>query len=212
MAGILRVTSTASEELHPIAVKLYLKIEGETFAIGNAALQKAKEIRELIAQLGAQSVPSNLLTVHNVRVSSQQGLLLKNQRAEFLLRLELQPEYLAVALGVIAHQKQTELQQLEWVYDVDEASLRLSAQAMQKAKRKAQAIAHAAETQVIGVHHASDTQTMPNTATDFLPQGIKSLARAKSAPLEIGMQYNSTEQLVVTLTVDFLLENINQNT
>ncbi len=210
MSGLLRVTSSATEELEATSVRLYLKLEGETIAIGNAALEKAKELRELVKQLQAAGIPTIGLTVQNVRVSSHQGLLLKNQRAEFTLKFALLPEYLAATLGVISQQKHIQMTQLEWIFEDHEASVRLSAQAMQKAKRKAEAIAQAAETRVTGVHHASDTQTMPNPITNYAEQMFaapQSIARNRNPSLDIGMEYSATRHFEVTLTVDFILEN-----
>ncbi|KQQ98663.1 hypothetical protein [Deinococcus sp. Leaf326] len=85
-------------------------------------------------QLQALSVPAAQIQVRGVEISSRTGLLAKQQKARFLLVVEVEPALLPQVLGVLADQKQVELQRLEWVFDEFEASLRLGPQAMRKAR------------------------------------------------------------------------------
>ncbi|WP_022800055.1 SIMPL domain-containing protein [Deinococcus ficus] len=206
--GLLRVTVEDQAEVTAHAATLFVTVEGETFVMGNAALERAREVREFAQALQAAGVPAGRLHVQGVRIASSSGLLTKNQKAEFQLSAEATPEQLPAVLGVVAAGRNARLTRLDWQFDEFEASLPLAAQAMRKARRKADVIAGAAGQRVQGVHRASDTWELPGATMEFQPEGrMYALRAAGGPPLDVGVEYSATRTLRVTLTVDFTLED-----
>lgn len=203
--GIIRVTATAKREIEATEAKLHLSVEGESLILGNAALERAKELRELVAALTSVGIKKEGIAVTGVHVSNQQGLLVKGQRATFSLTVKSPPERLPDALGVIAAQKHIELSHLEWVFDEFEASIGLAAEAMRMARRKGDAIAEAANTHITGISNASDSWQMPEMRYDFAAAApAPQMARGKAmSAVNIGTDFTGTQMLMITLTVDF---------
>lgn len=206
--GLLQVTVEDQTELTAHAAKLHLQVEGETLVFGHAATEKAREVRELTAQLIALGIAPDDLTVPSVRLSSASGLLGKNQKAEFTVLIRVRPEQLPAVLGVVAAQKNARLGQLEWQFDDFEASVTLAAQAMQKARRKAEALAEAAGVRVTGLHRASDSWDLPALPVTFAAADLSdpALLRARAAPLNIGVEYRAVQTLRTHLTAEFTVE------
>lgn len=213
--GLLRVTVEDRAEITADHARVQVWVEGETFVLGNAALEKAREVREFVSQLQAQGVAAAEIRVQGVNIASSSGLLAKHQKVEFGLTVEVPPDRLAQVLRVLAAQKNVRMRQLEWVFDDFEASVSLAAQAMTKARRKAEAMAEAAGQRVTGVHLASDSWQMPvttlNPMQNFTQDEIaRAPLRGRQArapePLDTGAEYSATQTLRVHLTVDFTLE------
>lgn len=201
--GLLRVTAEDHAEITAHSARLHLLILGETFVLGNAALEQSREVRALAEGLRAAGVGDSL-RVQGVRIASASGLLLKHQKAEFRLAADVAPTGLPAALGVIAAQKNVRIQRLEWQFDDFGASIGLSASAMQKARRKAEAIAGAAGLAVMGIEQVSDTWETPAQPLSFMePEAALSRARAVAGPLDVGVDYSATQTVTVRLTVDF---------
>lgn len=203
------MTASEKERLWATGARLHLRVEGETFVMGNAAREKAREVGELVSALQSAGLDPQGIEVQGVRLGSATGLLGKNQKVAFHLVAALRPEQLPAALGAVAAQRNARVQQLEWQFDDFEASVVLAAQAMQKARRKADAIAQAAGQRVTGVHGASDSWSMPSAHLELDLPGAPTMQRVRavqSSPLDVGVEYSATQELEVTLTVDFTLD------
>ncbi len=209
--SMLRVTAKASQEITASLAKLHFAVEGETFLLGNAALNRSKILIELVAkfkEIGATDADLNVKSV-SARVDS--GLLGKSSKADFKLELRVSdlskiPDY----LGVIVNAKNASLEQLEWVFETDTLMLELSAVAMKKAFDKAQAMANAVGHRVLGIRTASDSSQMPeriqsmNFGGDWMNQEV---ARASAkARVSIGTEFKATREITSEVTVDFYLE------
>lgn len=206
---LLRVTVDDKSDITAISAKLHLQLEGETFVMGNAALEKAREVRELVAALQRAAVKPTDIHVQGVKIASSTGLLIKNQKVQFNLLLATSPNQLPDVLGIISAQKNLKLQRLEWVFDEFEASIPLAARAMQKARRKADAIAVAAGHSITGVHNASDSWDMPVAHLNLLGAGGADFAMARArvdSTIDTGVEYSATQTLHIHMTVDFTLE------
>ena len=76
---------------------------------------------------------------------------------------------------------------------------------MTKARRKADAIAAAAGLEVTGIANASDSWSMPQPYEQAADSAMMFAAGASSAPLDLGVELNTTTQLSTHLSVDFEL-------
>jgi uncharacterized protein YggE len=110
-------------------------------------------------------------------------------------------------LGALADRPGVSVQRLEWVYDEFEASIAAAAEAMKMARRKADAIAAAAGLEVTGIANATDSWSMPQPQAELADSGMLFAARAASAPVDLGIELNSTTELSTHLSVDFELSS-----
>jgi len=208
--GVLRIQLKDHLDITATRTKLHLEIAGEALVMGNAATERVKEVREVTQQLQTVGVPAADIQVRGVEISNRTGLLTKSQKARFSLVVGVGAALLPQVLGLLADQKQTDLQRLEWIFDDFEASLVLGAQTMRKARRRADVIAEAAGHRVVGVLNASDTWEMPvKTITwqpDWTAQEMQRASPPRGRALEVGVNYSSTQVLSMQLTVDFQLE------
>lgn len=208
--GLLRVTVDDKVDITADLARVHVWVEGESFVLGNAALDRAREVREFVLQLQTQGLAATEIQVQGVNIASSSGVLAKHQKVEFSLVVQTPAAQLPQVLGVVAAQRNVRMRRLEWVFADFEASVSLAAQAMRKARRKAEAMAEAAGQRVTGIHLASDAWQMPVATRnlDFMQEETPRAApRSRHAePLDVGAEYSATQALRVHLTVDFTLE------
>jgi uncharacterized protein YggE len=204
MEGIIRITASEKRDISAKNAKLHIKLEAERIGFGNATWQQSREVRELVGKLKHLGLEENQISFASVRASSPGGLL-KASRAEFHLVISCSLETIAAVLDALSESKNTELWQLEWLWEDFETQLELAAQAMQKAKRKAEAMATAAQCQVVGVRSASDSHTLPEAASSFHESFAKAPAMSRRADMSVGMEYRATTTLEVTVTAEFIV-------
>ena len=210
--SILRVTANVHQEVSASLAKLHFRVEGETLLFGNAALERSKILKDLVTRFKEFGAIDTDFNVKSVSARVESGLLgTKNSRADF--RLELRVADLAQLpdfLGVILASKAAELEQLEWVFELDAVMLELSAKAMKQALDKANAMANAVGHSVLGIRSASDSSQMPepvqtmNFAADWMNQEM-ARAPAKSR-VSIGTEFKVSREVEAHVTVDFYLE------
>lgn len=205
--GLLRITVDDSVRVSAHQARLHASVKGSATVLGNAAARKAAEVRKLVAALDAAGVGEDAVEVEGIRLDSRSGMLGKGQSVEYLLTVVATPDSLPAVLGVLADQPNLTLDHLEWVFDSFEASIGATAAAMAKARRKAAAVAAAADTEVRGITNASDSWNMPAARVEFGGQDAVLLGAraAKGAPVDLGIEINATQELFVHLTVDFEL-------
>lgn len=237
--GILRVTVIERKRLVANEVRLYVALEGDSFALGRAALEKAREVRSFVARFREEGLDAKQLTIEaqGMRLKNSTGLLQgpngKAHKADFQLMLCSDPAKLAKILQIISNQNNVRLKSFEWYFDDFEASISVAASAMKKARRKANAIAKAAEHVVLGVHHAVDCWQRPSKRVfidqfDQIEANSKATSKGSSWPngsqersygrdsrpkplalgsLDVvGIEYSTVQEIQVELTVDFVIE------
>jgi uncharacterized protein YggE len=207
MDSILRVTASARDTILATAALLHIKVDGERAVFGNAALEQAKELRELTAKLIALGLHSDAIRVESVRTASE-GQLLRNTRAVFELSIrETDHARIPKVIGTIAEAKNTQLHWVEWVWDEFEASIPLAAEAMRKARRKADVMAQAAGLRVTGIRSASDSWSMPEVqhVAYAMASATPRSKMASAEAVDPGIEYRAERSIDVTVTVDFLL-------
>jgi uncharacterized protein YggE len=208
--SILRVTAKASQEITASLAKLHFSVEGETFLFGNAALNRSKVLRELVAKIKEFGATDEDFNVKSVSARVDSGLLGKSSKADFKLELRVTdltklPDY----MGVMANTKNASLERLEWVFEPDPVMLELSAVAMKKALERATAMANAVGHRVLGIRNASDSSQMPeriqslNFSQDWTVQEMQRTMRSR---VDIGTEFKATKEISSEVTVEFYLE------
>jgi uncharacterized protein YggE len=208
--GILRISETSEKEITASSAKLHLSITGENFVFGDTALEKSREVKRLVDDLKTAGIKDENLFVSSVSVQTESGFFAKSSKATYTLRVDVHDlALLSQLLGVVSNQKQVEMERLEWVYDEDTAQEGLSREAMQKAKRKADAMAEAVQYRVVGLRSASDSHELPDyrdvrlMKQDFAAGMMRS---REAPPLDIGTEFRASITLKVTVSVEFLIQ------
>jgi uncharacterized protein YggE len=209
--GILRVTARETTEVTASSAKLHLRIEGETFVMGNAVLQRSREVRELVTALKSFGVTDEDVQVEGVQAKLNQGLLVKGTKVVFNLLIKARDiSILADLLGVIANARHAELERIEWVFQDDEIALQLSSQAMVKAHRKASTMAAAIQYEIIGIRSASDSLELPDVSDVVLhAQDFMLMERArvpKGGRMDLGTEFKATREIAAVVSAEFMVK------
>lgn len=201
--GTLRISVDDTVRVEAESARVHLTVQGSSALFGNAAAKQAAEVRSLVSALGAIGIGDEAIEVAGVRLDAKGGF--GKSRAEYQLVVAAGLDRLPAVLGVLADQPVT-LSELEWVFDSFEQSIPATATALAKARRKADAIAAAAGSQVTGIALISDSWNLPSPRVAFAAEDTAMFRSAKaSAPIDLGIEINASQELYVHLTVDFEL-------
>jgi uncharacterized protein YggE len=203
--GLLRVSVDHVVRISATSARVHARVRGSSLLATGVAGRKAAEVRDLVAALAAGGISEDAVEVAGVRLTTSEGRILHSQSVDIQLVVTADPDHLPDVLGVLAERPGVAVENLEWVYDEFEASITAAAEAMKKARRKAEAIAAAAGLEVTGIATASDSWSMPQAQVQFADEGMMYAARASAAPLDLGVEINATTELSTHLSVDFEL-------
>ena len=203
--GLLRVNVDHLVRISATSARVHARVRGSSLVATGVAGRKAAEVRDVVAALAAHGISEDAVEVAGVRLTTSEGRILHSQSVDIQLVVTANPDQLPDVLGVLADRPGVAVENLEWVYDEFEASITAAAEAMKKARRKADAIAAAAGLEVTGITTASDSWSMPQAPVPFAGEGMMYAARASAAPLDLGVEINATTELSTHLSVDFEL-------
>jgi uncharacterized protein YggE len=203
--GLLRVSVDHLVRISATSARVHARVRGSSLIATGVAGRKAAEVRDVVAALAARGISEDAVEVAGVRLTTSEGRILHSQSVDIQLVITAGPDQLPDVLGVLADRPGVAVGNLEWVYDEFEASITAAAEAMKKARRKAEAIAGAAGLEVTGITTASDSWSMPQAQVQFAGEGMMYAARASAAPLDLGVEINATTELSTHLSVDFEL-------
>jgi uncharacterized protein YggE len=207
--GILRVTARESTQVPAISAKLHLRIEGETFVMGNAVTQRSREVRELVTALKTFGITDEDVSVEGVQAKLNQGLLAKGTKVTFSLIVQARDiSVIGDLLGAVANARHAELERIEWVFDDEEIALELSSKAMAKAHRKARTMAAAIHYTVVGIRAASDSLELPDVSDVILHDAEPMMMqRARvSKSMDLGTEFKATREITAVVSVEFVVK------
>jgi len=203
--GLLRVSVDHLVGISATSARVNARVRGSSLIATGIAGRKAAEVRDVVAALAASGIREDAVEVAGIRLTTSDGRILHSQSVDIQLVVTADADQLPDVLGVLADRPGVAVEHLEWVYDEFEASITAAAEAMTKARRKADAIAAAAGLEVTGIATASDSWSMPQPQVQLADSPMMYAARASSAPLDLGVEINTTTQLSTHLSVDFEL-------
>lgn len=203
--GVLRVSVDHVVRISATSARVHARVRGSSLVASGVAGRKAAEVRDVVAALAARGISEDAVEVAGVRLATSEGRILHTQSVDIQLVVQASTDQLPDILGVLADRPGVAVENLEWVYDEFEASIAGAAEAMKKARRKAEAIAASAGLEVTGIAMASDSWSMPQAPVQFAGESMMYAARASSAPLDLGVEINATTELSTHLSVDFEL-------
>ena len=162
--GLLRVSVDHVVRISATSARVHARVRGSSLVATGIAGRKAAEVRDVVAALAARGISEDAVEVAGVRLTTSEGRILHSQSVDIQLVVTADSDQLPDVLGVLADRPGVAVENLEWVYDEFEASITAAAEAMTKARRKADAIAAAAGLEVTGITTASDSWSMPQAA------------------------------------------------
>jgi uncharacterized protein YggE len=207
--GILKVAGEAKALLAAACAYLYLRLEAEHFFFGHAALEKSRELRELVQQLLQLGIKDEEINIVDIQAKLQNGVLLRGSKVVYRLKIEVvRLAGLGDALGAVTNQRGVVLERIEWGYDSDEIRLQLLQQAMQQAASRAQVMVAAVGHRLAGLRACSDSAQMPTPQQVWLDHSPEysakqMLTRQKAAPIELGTSLSQRLELSVSVQVEF---------
>lgn len=206
--GILRINVDDAVRIEASRARVHVTLTGSSAVMPGTAARKAAEVRDLVAALADQQLGEDAIEITSVRAENGQGWLTRGQKVEIELVVAAQAAQLPGVLGVLTARPGLRVDDLEWVYDEFEASIAATAEAMVKARRKADAIAAAAGQRIVAIVEASDSWSRPSPRLGApVATRMMALGAAKAAPeLDLGLELNSTTELAIHLSVDFEME------
>ncbi len=203
--GLLRVSVDHLVRISATSARVHARVRGSSLVATGIAGRKAAEVRDVVAALAASGIREDVVEVAGIRLTTSDDRILHSQSVDIQLVVTADTDQLPDVLGALADRPGVAVEHLEWVYDEFEASITAAAEAMTKARRKAEAIAAAAGLEVTGIATASDSWTMPQAQVQLADSPMTYAARASSAPLDLGVEINTTTELSTHLSVDFEL-------
>jgi uncharacterized protein YggE len=208
--GILRVTARETTTITAGSAKLHLRIEGETFVMGNAVTQRSREVRELVTALKAFGITDEDVNVAGVQAKLNQGFLTKGTKVIFNLLVTARDiAVIGDLLGAIANARHAELERIEWVFDDDEKGIELSSKAMSKAQRKASAMAGAIGHVIVGIRSASDSLELPDVSDVVLHAQDLLMERARvpqGGRVDLGTEFKATREIAAVVSTEFMVK------
>ncbi len=189
---------------------IFLSVAGASLFSGAVALQKAREVAELVAALKTVGIEETQVKIEGIRAQTQSGTFSKVSSVNYSLRLENVPlERVAEVVGVVTSAKNAILGHIAWKF-ADEAPLRdeLRAKCLQTALERAKSIAQTLGVRLIGIYECRekwqgtrDETATPRGETDWMSQGKARMARVSEE--ELGLSITHAEDVKLELTIQF---------
>src|SRR5215216_943120 len=135
----IKVSALHKEEIFASHANLYVTVKGSSIVGGNEAMKKAKEVSQLVEALIRFGLSSDSIQLQGVHIETASGTILKSSSALYRLKVKMERlDQLASLLDILAEQKNTTLERIEWRYPEEEAQERGLESAIAKGKAKAE--------------------------------------------------------------------------
>ena len=203
----IEMSGTYEEDQTAHAADLFVRVQGQSLVTGRAALQKAKEVAQIVDGLKAVGLPEAQIELVAVQAEVRSGLLSKSSQASYELKVRCANlDELPALLGVITGAKNAQLERLEWQYPEDAVSEgRLLAEAAKNAQIKARAVAEALGVKLGRLINARD-RSQPEQRHEVRFGAPMMAARARQESVDLGMALTHkrrvTREVWLTYTVE----------
>jgi hypothetical protein len=166
-----------SEDVFADRADIFVTLKGISIGAETSASRQMREATQLVADLGRVGVDASDVRLEDVYASVATGFLGKASSAECQLKVRCADvEKLPAILQVIAGQKNTKLERIDWGYSADselqDGGLRdrWLAACLERANAKARLIASSLGVRILGVRRAEETTDMGREAPGSLYQ------------------------------------------
>lgn len=205
----ISIEASQSARVEANRADILVSVAGASLFSGAVALQKAREVAELVAALKTIGIEEAQIKIESIRAQNQSGAFSKVSSVTYSLKLENVPlERIADAIGIITSAKNATLGYLDWKF-ADETPLRdaLRAQCLQMALDRVKIIAQTLGVRLIGVYELKEewqgTQK-PVQNRRYISGGSESaIMRARVSEEELGLAISHAEEVLLQLEIQF---------
>jgi len=199
----IKISASHKQEIFADHADLFVSVKGSSLVSGDQAMKKAREVSQLVDALTSFGLSPEAIQLQGVHIESSSGALLKSSSATYRLKVKCEKlDLLAELLDIIALQKNTSLERIQWKYPEESAREQAMEMALGKAKVKAEKIANSLGVKLLGVYDfIENTFDEERPYPQFAMQAVPKAARGTPAPepsLGMDIQHSKT----VTVSVD----------
>ena len=203
----IQISASDSQEVQATYADLFVTVKGSSLVSGDAALKKAKEVSQLVEELGRAGLPGEAIHLQSVYTENVGGALLRSSSATYRLRLRCEKlEMFPDLMGVISSQKNSSLERVVWKYPDEEVREAALEKALHKANQKARKVASALDVRLLGIYTMKESIIDQET---FMPQfaavAAQSMPRAKGliAQADPGMDIQHSKTVEVRVEMEY---------
>ena len=149
----IKVSASHKEQVSANRAELFVSVKGSSVFGGDQAMKKAKEVSQLVEALTSLGLSPEAIHLQGVHIETASGTLLKSSSAVYRLKIQCEKlDQIPDLLDILSSQKNTTLEQIEWLYPEDLAQERGLDAALAKAKAKAAKVVAALGVSLLGVY------------------------------------------------------------
>jgi uncharacterized protein YggE len=203
---LIEVFAEYEEDVAAKSVDLFVDVEGSSLVTGRAALNKAREVHQLVESLAAVGVAEEQIFVEDIHAKATSGIFSKGSSASYRLRIHCHSlERLGDVLGAITSQQNVSLGHMEWGYDETvAASARRLASCAGIAMEKAQAVAEALGVRLGAPHRMGEVPPKLAEPATLAPAMFAGVSRARAMSQEdLGLSVSHHRKVVTRLSASF---------
>lgn len=193
----IKVTANHREEIYANRANLFVTVKGSSVISGNEAMKKAREVSQLVEALTDFGLSPEDIHLQGVRIETASGTLLKSSSAIYHLKIRCEKlDQLAALLDIVASQKNTTLERIEWKYPEEAAREQGLDVAIAQAKAKANKVAAALGVKLLGVYDLiensyDEEQPVPRPMQAMMMKSRAEMA-ADAPSLDMDIQHSKT--------------------
>ena len=199
----IKVSATHREEIFASHANLFVTVRGSSVVSGNEAMKKAREVSQLVEALTSFGLSPEAMQLLGVHIETSSGTLLKSSSANYRLRIRSEKlDQIAEMLDIIASQKNSVLERIEWKYPEELAQERGLESAITKGKAKAEKVASALGVKLLGVYDFMEGTFDEERPIPFQAQTMMMKSRAAVADEpSLGMDIQHSKTIHVNVDI-----------
>jgi uncharacterized protein YggE len=179
-------------------------VKGSSIVSGNEALKKAREVSQLVEALTRFGLSPESIQVQGVHIETASGTLLKSSSAIYRLKVRIEKlEQLAGLLDILAEQKNTTLERIEWRYPEEAAREQGLESAIAKGKAKAEKVSASLGVKLLGIYDFIENafdEERPPMPYQAMEMNMKARAMAPAEP-SLNMEIEHSKTIHVTVDI-----------
>jgi uncharacterized protein YggE len=200
----IKVSAFHKEEIFASHANLYVTVKGSSLVSGNEAMKKAREVSQLVEALTRFGLSSESIQVQGVHIETATGTLLKSSSAVYRLKVKMEKiDQFPGLLDVLAEQKNTTLERIEWRYPEEAAREQGLESAITKGKAKAEKVAASLGVKLLGIYDFIENtfdEERPPMPYQAMEMNMKARAMAPAEPsLDMDVQHSKTIHVTVDI-------------
>lgn len=149
----LVVAEEAWEDVRPTAAILRVALTADRFFSDRAVLEKAEELRRLVAALNARGIPAEAVSLEGATLDVSSGLFTRSSSVTYRVRILVKDvERVVDVIDAVAESKRATLTGVEWDYrSASRAPSPMLGECAARALAKARALAAALSVEVVRI-------------------------------------------------------------